>query len=194
MRSLFFITLALLSGCEKPDLPEPPRTIDHELRTFMGIRTLDASFTLPDSASAYYPVTLLFADGQQVAEIKGPAMMSVGTHQPQPFRGHIQLLWQFESNQFRRAAIVDGSNSRDLSDAFPHWQQFSSAGWRPVPMDEHLSYQGVSILGLLASSSAPQLYPTSATLATAAKYVVAIGIVYDSDSAALRTRFLSAPK
>lgn len=187
---LLLIIAVLFSGC-KPDHPTvPPSRNDDALRTFMGIRTVDARFALPDSATAYYPAAVFFADGKEVARVKGPAMMNLGSHQQRPFHGDIQLLWQFESDQFRRAALVDGGNSRDLTDAFPHWQEFSSAGWRPVPMDERLSYQGISILGLLASSP-PQVYPAPEKLASAGKYVVAIGIVYGSDAAALERQFLS---
>jgi hypothetical protein len=55
----FLIMAVLLSGCKKADYPSPvPATNDEALRTFMGIRSIDAHFTLSDSAIGYYPVVI----------------------------------------------------------------------------------------------------------------------------------------
>ncbi len=194
----FLFVAALLIGCQKSDHTAPTSaTNDEALRTFLGIRSIDARFTLPDSEIGYYPVAIFFANGKEMARRTGIMRIGMDSHRQLPFSGDFQLLVQFESNQFRRAALVCDGNLCDLSDAFPYWQNLSYPSWRPVPMDEHILYQGVSILGIMAASpgsrAMPNLYGLP-DLASLAPYVVAVGIVFGSDKAALTKRFLSESK
>jgi hypothetical protein len=198
-RSLLVLALALLlAACHKPEPPaaQPPPSIDYNLRAYLGIRTIDAKFTLPDSAQGYYPVTIFFADGKEVARKNGPVMLGALNNAQRPMSGDFQLLWQYDGDQFRRAAVVDGANTLDLSDAFPHWQQMQYAAWRSVPMQENVSYQGITILGIIAKSADPKQGPVlepvaPSGLASIGQYVVAIGVCYGSDYDALKKQFIS---
>lgn len=193
-----FVLAASLAGCTKPvPVTQAPAVIDHELRTFLGIRTIDATVTVPDSAQAYYPVAIMFTDGREIAHAKGVMHSAGGSRTARPLVTSIQLMWQIEDRQFRRAALVQGGNIRELSLVYPDWQRLAGVGqsWRRVSENENLTYKGVSVRGILAVSgdekTQPQLYPTSDTLAAAAKYVVVLGVVFGSDTKSLEPRFLS---
>jgi len=199
IHSALLVLALLLCACRKPETPaaaQQPPAIDEGLRTFMGIHTLDGRFKLPDTAAGYYPVAVMFADGGELARRRGPMLLGGGPQEfpAVPRTGDVQLLWQFEGGKFRRAALVDGANAAELGDVFPHWQQMAAAAWRSVPLEENLTYQGITILGILIASPdnkvQPQLYPASGErLPSCGQYVVAIGIRHGSDAEALRREF-----
>jgi hypothetical protein len=160
-----------------------------ELRTFLGVKSIRGKFKLPKDAVGYYPVALFFADGKQVA--RAPSVMFFGD----PTEGEIQLLWQMDDTRksVKRAALVDGGNERDVFGFYSHWDEFRNNGARTVPPDEHFRYGDVDVAAIIGTQGSgsflPQLYPAPDQLPTAAKYVIAIGVVTDSDRDRLRTKF-----
>lgn len=196
MQRALLVAALLLTACHKPEPPaqRASDSIDYNLRTFLGISTLNPKFTLPDSAKAFYPVAVFFVDGKEVARKNGPAMLSFGDTEQRPVSVDFQLLWQVEGKLFRRALVVMGGNTMDLSNAFPYWQQMLSgsfSSWN-VPMEggAPYQYQGVTILGIVASGmDAGTIAQGHLNPASAGKYVVALGVCYGSDRDALEKQF-----
>ena len=198
MKRIFLIcgSVVFLAACNRHDstkpVAQPPNSIDRELRAFLGINTLDATVRLPDFANAYYAVAVMFSDGKEIAHGKGP-LFSIGPRIQRSPITNIQLLWQVEASNFRRAALVNNGNISNLSDSYPDWQHLVAGGQssRPVSEDENLTYKGISVRGILIGSSTGQLYPTSETLLSAAKHLVIIGFVFGSDIESVKQRFQS---
>jgi len=187
------------AACHKSPSASAPRQddvrpVDEELRTFLGIRTVRGRFALPETAAGYYPVAILFADGREVARKKCPMYLSQGAASVAR-RVDIQLLCQYEQGAFRRAALVDQGNATELGDGYP-WDDFASAGWRSMNAEEAIQYQGITILGIMASRGKAggdhgvALYTSAENLPASNKYVIAIGIDTDTDPGKLRERFL----
>jgi hypothetical protein len=190
---LLFLPLAACDQAMPGARPPEQSTIDHELRTYLGIRTLRGTFTLPKTAQGYFPVAIMFADGVEVARTK-LVLNLMGKDHRGPISGEIQLLMPADATGTQRAVLIDGGNKRDLTDLYPHWPEFTSGSWRSVQASEDFRYDGVSICAIFAStpSGTEQLYPKPDQLATAGKYVVAIGVVSGEDSEALRKQFQAA--
>jgi hypothetical protein len=196
---LLALSLLLITGCKKASESRVTATpIDQSLRAFMGIRTVNMDFELPEKDSAYYPVVVGFANGKEVLFSKGPVLTTgLKSTKENPHRGNLQLMWrQLDDNTIEKAALVMDGNSRDLTAAYPYWEKFSAGGgWRSVDLQENLSYKGVHILGIVSSPAAeqvgPQLSPDTSNLAQAARYYVVIGIVTGGDADDMLRRFHS---
>jgi hypothetical protein len=195
--ALLSLLLLPLAACAPPSpgaRPADQAMIDQELRTYLGIRTLRGTFTLPTKAQGYFPVAIMFADGVEVARAS-VALQGLKDRRG-PMSGEIQLLMPADAKLTQRAVLIDGGNKRDLTELYPHWNDFTSGGWRPIASNEEFRYDGVSICAIFVSTpgAAAQLHPSPDKLATAGKYVVAIGLVHGEDFEALKRQFEALKK
>lgn len=211
LSSRYFITLRKLAICmllallaaatlsraalHEPALraPQSQNPTDEDLRTFLGIRTLRGLFTVPKEAAGYYPVTLFFVDGKEVARVKGPVLTRKKPGEQQ-VNGEAQLLWKTEGGKVMQAAIVDGGNKIDLMERYPHWDKFSSSASRPFNAGDDMHYDSIALSAVIAANEPdshmmPNLNANNIT--AFGKYVVAIGVAYDTDYDKLETQFLA---
>lgn len=191
-RSVTVAALVCLTAiaCQKADSTNTAQSPqDDALRAYLGIRSLRGTYTLPASAKGYYPVALIFQNGEEVGRTVG-VMIGLGQNSKE-ISGDLQLLL---SAKDRRAMLYHNGNSAELGDKID-WTQFGgTTTWSAIPVAQEIRYQDVSVRAVFATAPGPAITPSirlDNEFTKSGPYVVAIGVVSGDDIDALRKKFLS---